>query len=149
MDALQQADRHQEYYQRTAAKTHERQRDPGDGHDADGHPDVHEHLESEDPGDPGCDQTTVHVFGQPRHAKRPPDDDSKQSYQQDGAHKSQLLPNDREDEVGMVRRQEVQMGLRALQVSLAREHAAAHGDLALGQLVAQAGRVSSADRGTG
>ena len=126
---------------RAAAVRHERQRYAGDRHDAQAHADVLERLEAEPAGDAGRGEPAEHVVGAGRDHQRPPDHQAEQRDQDARADQAELLPRDREHEVGVLLGHEAGAGLRAVEEPLAEQPAVADRDPGLLDVVAGAARV--------
>ena len=138
MDVEQQPDRHQGGEHRGAAVGHHRQRYAGHRHDAEAHADVLERLEAEPAHDPRSGQPAEGVVGARRDPDRPPQQHQEQPDDQRGPDQSELLTGDREDEVGVLLRDEARLGLRAVEETLAEQSPVADGDPGLCRVVAGA-----------
>src|SRR6185437_15497249 len=74
VDALKDSNRQEGSEHGGPSVTHHRQRNARDGHDAEVHPDVDEHLEQELDGDTAGDQDSVSVLRERHDPQRPPDE---------------------------------------------------------------------------
>ena len=142
-DRLEQPYRDPDGEHRGAAVGDERQRQTGDGHDAQGHADVLEGLEGEPGDDAGGDDRAVELGGLAGDAAGAPQDDAQQQDDQPGAQEAEFLAGDGEDEVGLLLGDELPGGLGAVEEARAGQPAAADGDARLVGVVADAGRVEA------
>src|SRR5215218_3862827 len=138
VDILQQTDGQEGGDQRRPAVGDERQRDPGDGHDADGHADVDEGLEGQHGHHPGGQEGAEGVAGHGGDAQSPPQEQPEQQQQDHGAGEAELLADHGEDEVGLLLGNVLEVGLGAVQVALAGDAARADGDQGLPRVVGEA-----------
>src|SRR5690242_10604052 len=124
-----------------AAVGDEGQRQAGDRHDAQRHPDVHERLHGEPDRDPSGHQRAERLLGAGRDPQRAQDDQREQGDDDRGPGETELLPGDREDEVGVLLGDEVAGRQRAVEQAVAEQPARADRDLGLGGAVPGALRV--------
>ena len=93
--------------QRRAAVGDERQRDAGDRHDPDDHPDVDEELEQDHRGEAGREHRPERVPRPPAGHQDPPEQRANSTNRTIAADEPELLGEDGEHEVGRLDRQEV------------------------------------------
>src|SRR5215469_4546951 len=96
---LQHADGDHVGEHRAAAVGDERQRQAGDRHDPEGHPDVDERLHGEPDRDPAGHEHAERLLGARRDPQRTQDDQREQGDDDRGAGEAEFLAGDREDEV--------------------------------------------------
>ena len=106
-----------------AAIGDERQRHADDRRKAHHHPRIDEHIEREGDDDAHRRQPREMRLGAQRDADAHQDDRVIDAEEHEGADKAELLAEDREDEVCLHLRQELQLALRAEHVALARKAA--------------------------
>src|SRR5918994_3844234 len=138
-DALEEAQRDHANHQVAAPVADERQRDAGDRHEPHRHPYVHEDVEEEDGGDAGGDEDAEAIPGDGRDVEYPPDEDEEQPQEQDAPDETSPLGQVGEDKVGVVLRQEAQVGERGGVQALASDAAGPYSDLGLEDLIALGG----------
>src|SRR5829696_9178204 len=143
VDALHDTEPDGQRHERGATVADERQRDPGDRHDADHHPDVHERLEQEHRGEPRTEQRPERVPGLPGAGEDAPQQGAEQHEDDNRADEPELLGQDREDEVALLDRKELAARLRPVRESRAEQPARSDRDLRLLHLPPRALRVGS------
>ena len=94
-------------------------------------PIIDKHVEGQHRGQADSRQAVKDIVGRRCDVQRPIDEKKEQAQHDQGHNKPSLLPNDREDEISMSRRQELVLGLCAFQKAFARQSAGADGDLGL------------------
>lgn len=111
-----------------------------DGHEPDGHGDVHEHMHREQHRDADGEQGAEAVAGEARDADAVEQHQTEQAENREASQKSFFLGDDREDKIVVRDRagQVAELGLRALGPALAGEAAGADGDERLALVPAHA-----------
>src|SRR5690606_20138855 len=140
-DPLHHPERQEGGQQERAPVAQERQRDPRDGHQADRHPDVDDHVSEPDPENTEDDDTAKGVpqpLGDPR---QPPEDQAEHQQHAHRADEAEFLADHAEDEVRVLLGQERQPLLRAEREALAEQPAAPDRDARLDEVPAGAARV--------
>src|SRR4051812_45330869 len=141
VDALHDPQAHRQADQRCAAVRDERQRDPGDRHDPDDHPEVHEQLEEDHRREAGREHRPERILRAPTGDEQPPEQRREQDEQDHRADEPELLEVDRRDEIAVGHRQEVELVLAPVRQAGSRPPTRAHRDLRLVDLVSGTLRV--------
>src|SRR5262249_53569536 len=115
---------------------HERQRDAGRRQEADHHRGVDRHGKEEDPREGEDQEDSPAVPRGPRERQTSQNERREEPEHGDDPEEPPLLSDHREDEVGVLDRQEAQLALRPRPETLPRKSSGPHGDLGLGDLVA-------------
>src|SRR3954449_4036490 len=140
VDRLQQADGQESCQYRGSPVAEEGKRDPGDRHDPHVHADVHEDLEHQHRDDAAGDDGAEQVLRDRQYAQPAPDQQGVHREDERCSDEAPALAHDREDEVGVVLGQEVELRLRR-ELAAAGLLTGADGDARLVLLVALVGGV--------
>src|SRR3954454_20676200 len=114
VDRLQQANGQESCQDRGSPVAEEGQWDPGDWHDPHVHADVDEDLEHQHRDDAAGDDRAEQVLRDGEDAQPAPDEQGVHRQHERGSDEAPALAHDREDEVGVVLGQEVELRLRRL-----------------------------------
>ena len=141
LDRQRHADGGEEGHRGRPAVAEERQRDPGDRHDAHGHAGVLEHAEGDQRERPRGQEAAEGVAGHLGGAQDPPRHHAEKGEHGGRADEPELLAHGREDEVGLLLGHVGQVRLRAVEQARSPEAARADGGHRLVEVVGAALRL--------